>query len=67
MLTSDGKELRSNVLGLRYFDTSSGKSVLIAQIKDCEGQIVGSNQVVYADAFDGVNAKCALHLSARRI
>jgi hypothetical protein len=54
--TPDGKELRSHVLGLSYYDSSSGNSVLIAQIKDCQGQIVGSNQVIYTDAFTGVNA-----------
>jgi hypothetical protein len=54
--TSDGKELRSHVLGLSYYDSSNGKNVLIAQVKDCRGQIAGSNQVVYANAFDGVSA-----------
>ena len=54
--TPDGKELKSHILGLSYYDTASGKSVLIAQTKDCQGQIIGSNQVVYADAFDGVSA-----------
>jgi hypothetical protein len=54
--TPDGKELKSHLLGLGYYDSASGSSVLIAQIKDCQGQIVGSNQLVYADAFDGVSA-----------
>ncbi|HVU07403.1 MAG TPA: IgGFc-binding protein [Verrucomicrobiae bacterium] len=54
--TPDGKELKSHVLGLSYYDSASGKSVLMAQLKDCQGQIVGSNQVIYADAFDGINA-----------
>jgi hypothetical protein len=53
---ADGKELRSHVLGLAYYDTASGKSVLIAELKDCQGEILGSNQVVYADAFNGVSA-----------
>ncbi|HET7625056.1 MAG TPA: hypothetical protein VFM25_07310, partial [Verrucomicrobiae bacterium] len=52
----DGKRLRSNVLGLEYFDASTGKSVLIAEVKDSQGQIVGSNQVIYADAFTGISA-----------
>jgi hypothetical protein len=48
----DGKRLRSNVLGLRLDDGS--KSVWLAVLKDsCPGQIIGSNQVVYADAFSG--------------
>jgi Bacterial Ig domain len=53
---SNGQELKSDVLGLSYYDTASGKSVLIAEIKDSQGQIVDSNQVVYADAFQGVKA-----------
>ena len=53
---SDGREMRSTILGLAYYDTASGKSVLIAETKDCQGQIVGSNCVVYVDAFDGVSA-----------
>ncbi|MGH7953076.1 MAG: hypothetical protein ACREFE_14330, partial [Limisphaerales bacterium] len=52
----DGKEMRSDILGLGYYDIASGKSVLIAEIKDCQGQIVHSNQVIYADAFNGISA-----------
>jgi hypothetical protein len=54
--TPDGKELQSHILGLGYYDTASGKNVLIAQVKDCQGQIVNGNQVIYADAFDGTSA-----------
>lgn len=56
MLTPDNKRLRSNVLGLYYMDTSTGKSVMIAQIQDSIGQIVQPNQIVYHDAFQGVKA-----------
>lgn len=54
--TPDGKELRSDVLGLSYYDTASGKSVLIATVQDSQGQIVSSNEVLYPDAFKGVKA-----------
>jgi hypothetical protein len=54
--TPDGKELQSHVLGLGYYDTASGKSVLIAEVKDCQGQIVNGDEVVYADVFDGASA-----------
>jgi hypothetical protein len=54
--TRDGKNLRSHVLGLAYFDSSNGKSVLIAGLKDSLGQIVGSNTVVYPEVFSGVKA-----------
>lgn len=54
--TSDAKRLRSHVLGLAYVDSASGKAVFIAELKDCRGEIVNTNQVVYPDAFKGVKA-----------
>ena len=51
-LTDDGKRLRSHVLGLAYTDAKTGKSVMIAGIKDSIGMLVGENQVLYGDAFD---------------
>ena len=54
--TRDGKRLRSNVLGLAYYDKSTGQSVLIAQIQDSQGQVLGTNQVLYPNAFQGVKA-----------
>jgi parallel beta-helix repeat protein len=55
MATPDGKTLRSHVLGLSYFDTSSGQSVLIAEVKDSVGKVSG-NQVIYEDAFTDFKA-----------
>ena len=52
----DGRWLVSRVLGLSYFDTRSGKSVLIAEIKNSEGVVHGSNVVIYADAFTDFQA-----------
>ena len=54
--TADGKRLRSNVLGLAYYDTATGKSALIAQVQDSQGQLVSANQVLYRNAFEGMNA-----------
>jgi hypothetical protein len=54
--TPDGKRLRSNVLGLAYYDDSTGNSVLIAQLQDSEGQLISDNQILYSNAFAGVNA-----------
>jgi hypothetical protein len=54
--TSDGKRLRSNILGLDYYDSASGKIVLIAQIKDSQGKLTAPNKVLYEKAFTGVNA-----------
>ncbi|PWU17767.1 MAG: hypothetical protein C5B50_10635 [Verrucomicrobia bacterium] len=55
--TPDGKHLVSNILGLSYFDTATGKSVMVAETKDCIGQVLPSgNQAIYQDAFDGTLA-----------
>lgn len=51
---SDGKVLRTHPLGLGYYDGTN--SVLIAEVKDCEGVVVGANQVVFEDAFTGIKA-----------
>ncbi|HEY4414521.1 MAG TPA: hypothetical protein VGO57_02425, partial [Verrucomicrobiae bacterium] len=56
MQTTDGKRLRSNILGLMYVDTSTGDAVLIAGVQDSAGELTSSNQVLYPDAFDGVKA-----------
>ena len=49
--TPDGQRLRSTPLGLSYRDIKSGKTVWLAEIQDCQGRIIGSNQVIYAGAF----------------
>ena len=54
--TPDGKRLRSNILGLAYIDGSTGQGVMIAEVRDTQGELVGNNQVIYQDAFDGVKA-----------
>jgi hypothetical protein len=52
----DGQRMQSHIIGLGYFDAVSGKSVMIAEVKDCQGELVGSNHVVYADAFTDFRA-----------
>jgi hypothetical protein len=55
--TPDGKRLVSNILGLRYFDTSTSASAIIAQIKDSNGQLLPSrDRALFPDAFSGVEA-----------
>ena len=54
--TPDGKRLRSNIIGLGYYDRSTGNSVLIAQLQDSVGELISSNQVLYTNAFTGLNA-----------
>ncbi len=54
LVTPDGKILRSQPVGLSYFDGNN--SVLIAELKDSTGALVGSNQIVYPDAFTDFKA-----------
>jgi hypothetical protein len=56
MQTPDGKRMRSHILGLSYYDSATGKSVLIAEVKDCQGRILPPNQVIYDDAFTDISA-----------
>ncbi|MDE3066632.1 MAG: hypothetical protein KGJ60_03675 [Verrucomicrobiota bacterium] len=51
-----GSEMKSDILGLAYYDPASGQSVLIAQVQDSQGQIISSNEVVYGDCFQGLKA-----------
>lgn len=52
-LLADGQRFRSHVLGLVYTDYASGKSVMVAEIKDSIGELTAPNQVTYSDAFAG--------------
>jgi hypothetical protein len=56
LTTPDGKRLRSHVLGLSYFDTVTGKSALIAEVKDSIGILSPPNIVIYPDAFTDFKA-----------
>jgi hypothetical protein len=53
----DGRHLTSNPLGISYFDTATGKSVMIAEIKDSYGQLLPTgNEAVFPDAFTDFRA-----------
>jgi hypothetical protein len=53
----DGRSIRSQILGLSYYDAANGTNVLIATTKSCQGQILPSQrQVLYTNAFAGVRA-----------
>ena len=56
MQMPDGRHLRSQILGLGYYDRVSGQSEIIAVVRDADGELHGSNVVVYPDAFEGVDA-----------
>ena len=59
----DGQRLKSSVLGLNLYDSASGQSTLIGETHDCAGQLVALDTVLFADAFDGVDADLVYHLS----
>ena len=56
MQTPDGKRLRSNILGLMYVDQSTGRALFIALLQDSQGQLIANNQVLYTNAFEGINS-----------
>jgi hypothetical protein len=51
LVTPDGQHLKSRPLGLSYDDGNN--TVFIAVLTNSIGQLVGSNQVIYPDAFTG--------------
>ena len=59
----DGKQLQSRPVGLFYEDDSN--SVLIAILTNSVGGLVGSNEVVYPDAFEG--AAASLHYKYTKV
>ena len=54
LVTLDGLQLQSRPLGLSYDDGTN--TVLIAELTNSVGRLISSNQVIYANAFVGVNA-----------
>jgi hypothetical protein len=49
LVTPDGQHLKSRPMGLSYFDGT--KSVLIAELTNSIGVVVGNNQVIFPNAF----------------
>ncbi|MGA2175352.1 MAG: hypothetical protein ABSH38_10260 [Verrucomicrobiota bacterium] len=56
LTTPDNKDFLSRVYGLSYFDASTGANILIAELKDSQGLLVGNNQIVYPDTFTDLTA-----------
>ena len=54
MVTPDGVILKSQPVGLSYDDGSN--TVFIAVLTNSVGQLLGDNQVIYTNAFAGVDA-----------
>jgi hypothetical protein len=52
----DGKVFVSKVYGITYYDATTETNILIAPLQSSQGQLVGDNHVLYANAFAGLNA-----------
>ena len=52
--TPEGHRIRTHVLGLAFHDTATGNTELVAEIKDCLGELHPPNVVIYPDAFEDV-------------
>ena len=51
LVMPDKQPMRARIFGLAYHSPSLDKSVLIAEIQSCAGQLVTPNQVLFRDAF----------------
>ncbi|HNQ91225.1 MAG TPA: hypothetical protein PKM73_21640 [Verrucomicrobiota bacterium] len=61
--TPGGSRLRSTVLGIALADPETGEAVLIGETRSCSGTLVGSTQVLFRDAFDGLDADLRYQIS----
>ena len=66
LLTPDGKRFRSNPMGLSFRDVAGGQNILIAEVKDCEGQLVAPNVIVFPDVFDKIRGALKYTYSRHR-
>lgn len=56
IVTRSNQVLRLRPVGLFYYDAQSGESVQIAAVRDCKGEILPPNRLVYRSAFDSLRA-----------
>jgi RHS repeat-associated protein/uncharacterized delta-60 repeat protein len=54
VVTHDGVVLHSTPVAIGLYDAASGRSTIIAGIRNSEGVLVQSNKVVYESAFSGL-------------
>lgn len=54
LITPDGLQLQSQPVGLSYDDGTN--TVLIAELTNSVGELISSNQIVYPNAFTGIDA-----------
>lgn len=51
-----GERLRGGCIGLSYYDSASGRSVMLAEIKESTAELHQPNMVLFSQAFDDVDA-----------
>ena len=56
IITPDGRKLQCRATFLALHDTSSGQNLLLGEVRESIGQLVGDNTVVYPNAFDAISA-----------
>ena len=54
--TPDNQPLTFRPTWLAYYDTASGRCVLLATIQDCSGAVQWPDRAIYPNAFSGLNA-----------
>ena len=60
VVTESGEVLTSQILGLAYTSAATGQSLLIAEVRDCLGEILPPRCVVYRNFLDDVLADLVL-------
>jgi hypothetical protein len=53
--TPDNHQISFRPTMLAYYDTASGQTVPLAEIRDCGGGVQWPNRVIYKSAFSGLN------------
>ncbi len=56
ILTPEGQRLRLHLIGLSYYDSQSGASVLLDEVADCQAELLPPNQILFRNAFTKINA-----------
>lgn len=58
--TPDQQQIVLHPLGIAFYDPVSGQRALLAHVKDSPPEMLSSNQVAYADAFEGNGIQAAV-------
>jgi hypothetical protein len=56
LVTPNNVVLTGHVLAIAYYDAGSGNAVVLSWAKDCAGELLPPNQVIFRSAFSPLNA-----------